>query len=473
MRISFGSSMPPDLKEGDLKEISLLKWQLDCPRMTIKLRKKLSPETYYGAGRIFFTPEGSLAFECFSHREMNTIDWQFGTSVPSGRIIPDSQFYNVVALDSSGYQWHSSRTIPRVHRTSDGRAILRGEIDEISTERKMPSEVKLTGSSIVYWVFDDIKIPTNRSTKTKRSISGTKVRSKSGSWNAWEFTSNKIRYLLIKGSDGRLTIRIRSKESSFPAGFERRVVEAFHLILGRPINWMAMKSQEGQNIEIRIRKKDLVRAKITPPLPSRNIKMPKSQKVSPNYHRKLFHRFMRHTMDSKDYRHQIWGQLNAIAEASASSFIDAKALTLTVAIESLLGTEFPSLGEPTPKLESSIQKIRTHIKSWEGDPSIKDRVLSMIGNLSSASATDKMRALVDRNAITEEQYKAWKKLRNPTAHSYLKTGIATPDMIKLLQSCEVLFFHLIFHAIGYKGPYMDFSTPGWPLKEYPGNSLWT
>lgn len=32
---------------------------------------------------------------------------------------------------------------------------------------------------------------------------------------------------------------------------------------------------------------------------------------------------------------------------------------------------------------------------------------------------------------------------------------------------EVLFYHLLFRALGYADPYLDYSTEGWPLREYP------
>ena len=111
-------------------------------------------------------------------------------------------------------------------------------------------------------------------------------------------------------------------------------------------------------------------------------------------------------------------------------------------------------------------------EAWDGNDSMKNRVLGMIGSFRIPSATDKMRVLVDKGVITDDQYSDWKKLRNPIAHSYLSTGIPTPDMIQLLQSCEVLFYHLVFRVIGYEGPYVEYSTLGWPLKEYPGGSLW-
>ncbi|MFX1476102.1 MAG: hypothetical protein ACFFCO_11585 [Promethearchaeota archaeon] len=473
MRISFGSTMPPDLTEGDLKEIGLLKWQLECPRMTIKSRATKSPDTYYGAGKVFYTPEGSLEFECFSHRERNTDEWPLGQSIPSGKVIPDSYFYDLKALDVNGNEWKSSRMIPRIHRTADGRSIVRGSVDQLTTAREMPSDIPFSGSSIRFWVFEDIEIPTNRRTQRKRSIPKTKLRSTSGSWNAWEFTVNKIRYLLINENGERLSFLIRSRDESFPDAFERRVVEAFQLVLGHPMNWMAMTIRQGQTTELRIRRQSLPKGKMHPPLPPGNIRVPGTNRLSPKYHRKLFHRFMKHTLKSKEYRHQIWGHLNAIAEASGSTFIDAKALTLTVTIENLLGSEFPSLAEPDSDLKNAIIEMRHYIEAWEGDPAIRERVLGAISNFICASATDKMRSLVDKGAITEDQYKSWKKLRHPTAHSYLSTGIGTQDMIQLLQACEVLFYHLVFYAIDYEGPYIDYAIPGWPLKKYPGGSLWS
>jgi hypothetical protein len=181
---------------------------------------------------------------------------------------------------------------------------------------------------------------------------------------------------------------------------------------------------------------------------------------------------MRHTVQTDSHRHPIWGQLNAISESSGSTFIDAKALTLTVAIESLLTTEFRSLGIPTSKTKEEIDQIYKHIESWDGNALIKARTLSMVGNLKSSRAIDKMRALADKGAITKEQYEAWSELRNPSTHSYMSSGMPTPTMLELLQTCEVLFYHLVFSCIGYEGPYIDYSTPGWPLRAYPGNAPW-
>lgn len=465
--------MPPDFREADLEKIRLLEWQLECPRITVKSRAKKSPATYYGAGRVFFVNDGSLRFECYSHRERNTPEWPYEKSIVSGKIIPDSHFYDLKAIDVNGYEWISTRILPRIHITADGRAIVRGKVGQLRCSMEWPADIHLSGSSMKFWVFDDIAIPTNRRTERKQSIPKTKLKSTSGSWNAWEFTVNKIKYLLIREREDTIRFRISSEDRSFPDLFDRRVVEAFQLVLGHPMNWMAMTIQQGHKSEVRIRSQSLPKGQMHPPLPSRSIKLPGTNKLSPKYHRKLFHRFMRYTSDTEDYRHPIWGQLTAIAEASGASFIDAKALTLTVVIESLLRSEFPDLGEPDQRTEDSIEEITKIVQAWDSADSIKNRVLGMIGSFRVPSATDKMRILVEKDVITDEQYRDWKKLRNPTAHSYLSTGIPAPDMIQLLQSCEVLFYHLVFHAIGYEGPYIDYSTPGWPLRNYPRRSLWS
>jgi hypothetical protein len=176
---------------------------------------------------------------------------------------------------------------------------------------------------------------------------------------------------------------------------------------------------------------------------------------------------MRHTIQSSAREHPLWGQLSAVYEASSGQYVNAEALTLTVAIESLLGTVFPSLGRPSPKDIAAIREAQAYLREWNGDESIKNRIAGSVGQLMQPRALDRMRGLAAKGAITDGQWKAWQRLRNPSAHSYLSPSMPTTEFIKLIQKVEVLFYHLVFYAIGYKGPYMDFASPGWPLRDYP------
>jgi hypothetical protein len=87
--------------------------------------------------------------------------------------------------------------------------------------------------------------------------------------------------------------------------------------------------------------------------------------------------------------------------------------------------------------------------------------------LTKPRAGDRLKVLIQANAITEQQYEAWKKLRNRSAHGNQNDGLSHQKFMNLLTEVEVLFYHLIFHAIRYKGLYVDYSAAGWTTKEYP------
>ena len=66
---------------------------------------------------------------------------------------------------------------------------------------------------------------------------------------------------------------------------------------------------------------------------------------------------------------------------------------------------------------------------------------------------------------------AWKQLRNRSVHPAKKDiDVASYDfqtMIDNLNRVTVLLYHIVFHAIGYRGPYTDYSTINYPQQEYP------
>ncbi len=195
-----------------------------------------------------------------------------------------------------------------------------------------------------------------------------------------------------------------------------------------------------------------------------------TKKITATHHRKLFERYLQHVIEYDKSHHALWAQINAVYEASSGMFIDAQALTLTVAIESLLASEFSDLSKPSDSDIQAIKEAQAYFQAWTGRQDIKDRINGSMGQLKQARAGDKMRALVRVGAITEEQSKAWQKLRNASTHSYQTNSLSSDEFRKLLSQVEVLFYHLIFYTIGYRGPYVDFSSPGWPLKHYPANS---
>lgn len=272
----------------------------------------------------------------------------------------------------------------------------------------------------------------------------------------------------MKESEDLLTVRASISEGMFPLFMEDRLVETLQFVLGRPIPWAIMTKRVGHKMTIVLTSRKTVdgNARFFPPLPTEVLLDPRSGKLSTRHHRRLFECYFKHTLSFKRKRHPIWGQINAVYEASLTSFVDALALTLTVAIEGLLGSEFVDIGKPTKAYNRAIKDINRYVDGWSGKEDIKARVRGSLSQLSHPRALDKLRELVKRGAITDDQRKAWQELRNPSAHGQV-SSLSSEKLIRLTQKVEVLFYHLIFFAIGYRGLYMDFSEPDWPLREYP------
>ena len=108
-----------------------------------------------------------------------------------------------------------------------------------------------------------------------------------------------------------------------------------------------------------------------------------------------------------------------------------------------------------------------YIKKWDGKEAIKKRIQGAIGGFYKIGADNKIRILVDIGAVTYKQQQAWKKLRNTNVHEYQTNKLNNDEFLKLIFEVNVLLYHLIFHAIGYEGPYMDVSVLDFPIKQYP------
>ena len=471
---AFRSDFPPDLNDAELDALRHLSWQIDCPRMILKSRSPNKPETYYGSGIIAQSDRGQLNFKLFATRERNTEKWVFASPYEAGEILPDKAYFDLKATDFNGREWKSDRFIPSFSRSASGKAVVSGEIYDLFATGDFPPRAGFSGCSLSFWVFDAIKIPFNERTSIRKSVARGRQKFRSGTLNAWKFRCLNTDFLIVQESNDLLTIRAYSTKYRFPKYFENRIIEALELVLGRPIQWLVMKKRIERSLEIVVRSKRSISSKgrFQAPLPNTLIENPKTGKLTSIYHRNLVELYLKHTLGHDVKRHPLWGKRNAIYEASSASFIDAEALTLTVVIESLLTSEFPNLGHLSNIDVRWVRKASDYFEAWNGKEEIKNRIRGLISTLNQPRALDIMRELERLGAITDGQYRAWQKLRNPSAHSYQSSNIPTRELIDLLEENRVLFYHLIFFAIGYKGPYVDYTTPDWPLKRYPDRTPW-
>jgi hypothetical protein len=334
---------------------------------------------------------------------------------------------------------------------------------------RFPREMQLGGSRLSYWFFGNIKIPCNTVTKVTKFVGHGRQESMSIELNVWKFRSCGFDFLLVKESDDLMKVEASTTRNRFPKYFEERVIESLHFLLGYPVPWSVMNVKTGRSVRTVVVgcRTVTVPSQSRLPLPTDLIIDNRTGKLTVAHHRRLFDRFLKHTLSYPKRRHPLWGKLNAVYEASAGTFIDAKALTLTVAIESLLENEFSELGKPSKREQRDIRNAIAYMKEWNGPKRAKDRIGGSLSQLLRSRALDKLRELATRGAISEDEWKAWQALRNPSTHLYQSPHDSTESFIHLIEKVEVLFYHLIFYAIGYKGLYMDISLPDWPIRLYP------
>ena len=330
-----------ELSTSELESLKHSLWEIDCPRVTVKSRSPQNPCILSGSGFLKQVIPHQLTFKFYSGVEEYS---RANRNLVLGEIIPDDFYYDLTALDYKGRLWHCERILIDINRPASGEFIIQGSISRIICEGEIPQEVDCKGSSIEIRVFDNINIPFNERTLTNKSIAKGIQSSKSISRNVWKFKYCKLNFLLVKEDKRLLTINVVSDEESISEYLRERVLETLQFVLGYPINWATSYRRIGHVTEVTLcsPRQSLTDSRFKPPFVLGGYFTDEAQVF-----RRLFAKYLYHVIDYDQPLHPLWAQLNAIYEASSGLFIDAHALTLTVAIESIVSSEFSHLGKLT------------------------------------------------------------------------------------------------------------------------------
>jgi hypothetical protein len=453
-----------DFSENEIEDLRHGTWTIDCSRLELRQRGKKSP-ICSGPGSLRQDEARQLAYKIYAGRPFELRDFWPNPTGPAGTVLTEDAYCDLVAIDSKGRQWGSERILLGTPVWGSSKElVVEGNVDSVNCRGQLPKEIKAEGHAMTSIVFDSVKIPTNAYTSEHRHVAGW-TRSHRHDRDAWRFRAAGFEFLLHnKGS--RLDIHVTATGADFPAYIEDRVLAGLFFVLGHPLYPAVTTQRTAQQISCTIHsyRPRLRAARHQPPLDIASFTKAGSNRTTAEPYRKLFERFLIHTLQYKKSQHPLWGQLNAVYESSADAFINSHALTLVVAIESILGSEFTSLGKPSSKELKEIEAAIGYWDAWGGSPEMKKRIVRSVEPLKQSRAGDKMRALARRGAITAEAAKEWQKLRNISVHAYQHPS---NNLRKTLGTVRTLFYEIVFCAIGYRGYYHDYGTRGWPLRHYP------
>lgn len=431
---------------------------IDCKEIKLTQNTKKDPLIWIGSGSLVVHPHEGIDVRFISLELANPMDALVkATSVNSGELIPDDHYFSLVAIDMNGDTW----TNPSVDVKTD--AYQSGTVVKFKCNwiKQLPIPTKNIDS--IHMLFmEKLRIPLNalESTLTKRlgrenssmafvASSGQAGGAEIEYWNS----TDELQYSEIFAKS--------ISEVKLPPSFEHRLIESLRFMMAKNVAWALCETNANgfKSIEIsssRISKTGL----FPPPLYDR-------RDLTEDFY-KLLDCYLKYAIlqNSDDVFSSISLKMGSLYQLNDVS-LESIALLVSVAVEGLLKEEFNSLGVATASTKLDVGVIKACIKSLAIKAATLTRVESLLGNLLSSSAADKLYELKQAGVITEDEIKMWKSLRNTSAHGGLHLAPEKfQEVLNKIYTSAQLLNKLVFIVIKYNGKYVDYSKSGWPVADF-------
>jgi hypothetical protein len=451
------------MNSDEITAIMENKYSIDCVQLVLSphLPGK-GQKTHEGAGLISQTPNGSFLLKMYCSGNISPDDVLSRLDWKAGEIIHEEYYYHLTATDINGRQWEAKSIIPDIYLGLDtNRYIVHADIRELSYSSDLYDDVPAYSAAIYF--PGDINVPFNTGVAVEKIVDG-QNRSSSMKLNISKFSACDMKFELEKDVDW-LTLNALSN-TTIDDPLLMRMTESLQFVLARTLSWSIIELIHGKKRKVRVRssQRNVVKSRVQPPI--------HFQQVDPS--NKVWSLFGRYLSRTKGYTKELWHPIfrwiHAVIESGCSS-LDTESLILSVATEGLLRDEFYNVHYGSAQLKTQIDDTRYIIAKLGLEKTFKDRVLGFLGNMLKPRAKDFLHILKDKNLVDSKLIEEYDKLRNSSAHGELADSSKFQIHLDRCAAALVLFYHIIFLAIGYSGPYTDYSTPGYPEKEFSCTGL--
>ncbi len=381
-------------------------------------------------------------------------------SVKPGVFYEENDLYRLSATDIYGRRWTAEGIVnpePSGLAHGDGYIVVATCNELALTERSS----KQNSTSLSLRSLAPIRFPYNVHTEETTRIGQQERRGRR--LNVAQFTSNGFDFL-FKDDQG-LSVWAVFKGQSLPARATERITEAVAFTLGTLPLWTMRTCSDGGSQVTRFQNPKQPFRKSTPWPPYRVELVDDTGAIWG-----MFDKYLAYVLrDTENQTHPLSRWVGSIGLARGSS-LEGLALTLAVAVESVLDQFYKDIGQPASTYVKAVEDLIEHLEKWDGDNHVISRAKGSISGLKGARADDRLRQLVNDGVIFENDRVAWKKLRNAAAHgSWDFNGDSLQKLLDLTGTALCLFNRLVFCLIGYSGKQTDYGRHGWPTVEYvPG-----
>ena len=426
--------------------------------------------SFRGPGSIRQNTTGQLIFELYDTNANPTFGRQPGEGAPGG-LVPDDHYYRLTALDQGGRRWTADRILPRYSvggaaSAAGAGSVCGGWIPEMSCPEQgtFPQALRLflPGSFEipVSHLTEEVKVRSPLGPPRTRLIQPPSEDEReevghSSIINVWRLDLANLD-ITVELSNSGLDIIAAPKGQELPAGLDTRIEETLCFVLAHPCRWLLKMERRGGagTTCLRSRSTRDFKSDMRPPvdwdyIPSDDVAM-------------LFQRYLAYIQPYSEPRyHPTSVNVLQVLRASAQT-VEAEALALAVAIESLLNREYPDCGVPEPELLAEVARLETLISQSNLTDSTKTRALGAVSRLKSANPGSCLRQITKVSShVTMDLVAAWDKIRKPSAHGR-EIEVPFEELVNLCDKAYLLFCLLIFNRIGYTGEYKNRTLKGWP-----------
>jgi hypothetical protein len=437
-------------------------FEVDCPTMELKQRKD-NGEVCRGSGYIKQGPDGRLTYKLYVGSSLNSGPFrqlEIYSKVRPGKLFEDEDYYDLTATTIEGTTWTASRIFPSFSSDVEANTkISYGPLDTIRAE--LPNHNRNHYQRLHF--FEELELPLHLMSETDRNGHTYYILDRS------EFDIGDLKFEVRTRKGSGDTVMEVTCDHSLPLSFHLRAQEALQFLTGKTVAWRA-------RVDV---SPDAFVLELTSPFrkaPKTSLKPPISQGAAEfrAHGWRLFGCFL--TYVSAQTHGTQWNpvayHLHNARESTANS-IDAGAVGVSVALEAIASLAATKQGKDVLERVKAFQKhMHDYLSSHAEFSDYTDRLDGMLGNWSKKGPKDTLHELAERGFIQKDYIKAWTDLRNRHVHPTL-ADLEPPSpatyqvVLNNTYRVEVLVNQIIFHLLGYEGPFTDYGAEGFPINNYP------
>lgn len=430
------------------RDLVAKRFQLTLAKCELRQCGTDTPIIYAGPGVVSQEADGNLLLRVLHTDEIaEDVKWDrfYRSDLTPGVIVPDTHYYDLEATDNAGNRWVASR------QSIDENF---GAITEVAVRLRRFERVQTipnpnAGSSRAWFVPFEVDLPLNGVAKDGQSVR----------FDRFEYDGQDYFWRIRKGDAG-LHIEFRSKRGTVEPD-AKHFLRALAILFGRAIEPTISQTVEGHTWTTRIhpQQTEVDGSTLLQPLPLRTIHPP------------FANEFLRLFVDRAVVAHpssvpqgriiyQFWQRILRAQERD----IENSSLVLSVAIEGVLKEIFHSEHDRDTSFAPLAAAAETIIAKAPIDERVRTALLKSLKSADNPKPKDALIRMMEQGAIKDDHIKAWEKMRHTGAHGGL-LGDTDGELQKHFNRYLLvldLFYRLMFVALGYRGPHVDYSTTRWP-----------